>query len=398
MPTTSSGRVVALDAFRGLTVAFMILVNWPGSEADAFWPLLHSPWNGCTPTDLVFPFFVFIAGASAWFSFKKYAHLLTAEAFGKIVRRSSLIFLVGLLLNMFPFCHINWITMKVTPTLTEPEFWENLRILGVLQRIALAYGVGVFFCLAFRGRMKAIALVSGALLLIYWMLFYICPNESAPLSLESNITRKLDLLIFGAAHLYHGELYHGMAFDPESLLGTISAAATVMLGFMAGKAVDPEENGDFSANPDAPTICDTSIAKLLLGGTVLLALAWFWNFWFPINKPLWSSSYVLWTAGLAMVFLSWFVWLIDLRHHEGLAKPLIVFGMNPLFLYVLAWCLYDTLMQWLFTRQGYVDFYNGVLIPAISPAGASLVIGLAFVFVIWLVGCILSLCRIYIRL
>ena len=398
MSMSSSGRVVALDAFRGLTVAFMILVNWPGSEADAFWPLLHSPWDGWTPTDLVFPFFVFISGVSAWFSFKKYGHLLTGGAFCKVVRRTILIFLVGLLLNMFPFCHIDWITMKVTPTMTEPEFWENLRILGVLQRIALAYGLGVFLCLVFRGKMKSIGGVAGLLLLLYWIVFYVIPDESTPLALETNIARKVDLWTLGAAHLYHGELYHGIAFDPESLLGTISAAATVMIGFMVGKAIDPEENGDFSADPDFPVIGDTSIAKILLASSFLLALSWLWSFWLPINKPLWSSTYVTFTAALAMIFLAWFIWFLDVKRHTLLAKPLVVFGVNPLFLYVLAWCLYDTFMQWLFTRQDYVDFYNGVLIPHIGPGGASLAVGLAFVFAVWLVGCFLSLCRIYIRL
>lgn len=397
MTSARPGRIVALDAFRGLVVAFMILVNWPGSEHDAFWPLLHSPWDGCTPTDLVFPFFVFISGTSAWFAFKRYGHLLTCGAFFKLLRRVVLIFAVGFALNLFPFCKIDWITLKVSPVLGDPDFWANVRILGVLQRIALAYGLGVFLCLAFRGRMKPIGWLSAALLILYWMIFYACPTEPFPLALESNMALKCDLWTLGAAHLYHGELYHGLAFDPESLLGTISAAVSVMLGFMVGKAIDPEENGDFT-NPANPVIGDKSIAKILLAAAALLAVSWVWNFFFPINKPLWSSTYVTFTAALAMMFLAWAIWLVDVRKHTCLAKPWIVFGSNPLFLYVLAWCLYDTFMQWLFTRQDYVNFYNDVLIAHIGKGGASLAVGLMFVFAVWCVGVVLYSAKIFIRL
>lgn len=395
--SSSSGRIVALDAFRGLTVAFMILVNWPGSEEDAYAPLLHSPWNGLTPTDLVFPFFVFIAGVSAWFSFKRYGHLLTAGSFFKVLRRTVLIFLVGFLLNMFPFCKIDWITLKVTPVLGDPEFWANVRILGVLQRIALAYGLGVFLCLAFRGKSRSIGWVSAALLLLYWMMFYYYPEEPNPLALETNIDRKFDLWLLGANHLYLSEFYHNIPFDPESILGTISSAVSVMIGFLVGKAIDPEENGDFT-DPNRPVIGDRSLAKILLAASVLLAVAWVWNHWFPVNKPLWTSTYTVLTAAMAMMFLACSIWLIDIKKRTWVAKPFVIFGANPLFLYVLAWCLYDTFMQWLFTRQGYVNFYNNILIDRIGPGGASLAVGLAFVFTIWIFGCFLYWRKIFIRL
>lgn len=390
-------RVGALDSFRGLTVALMILVNWPGCEADSFTALLHSPWNGCRLADVIFPFFVFITGVGAWFSFKKYSHLLTREAFWKIVRRVFLLFLVGILLNMFPFCHINWITLKAVPTMGEPEFWENLRILGVLQRIALAWGFGVFFCLAFHGKAKPIAFISALLLVLYWCLFYIFPEEPAPLSLMSNMTRKFDLWALGASHLYHGELYHEIAFDPESILGTISATVNVLIGFLAGRAIDPLENGDY-ANPSHPVPGWRTIGKLLLAASALIGVALLWDRVFPINKPLWTSSYVLFTCGLALTLLAWAVWLVDKRKNQALTWPLAAFGANPLFLYVLAWCLYDTFMQWVFTRQAYVDFYHGVLIPYVGKSGASLVVGLAFLALISVFAFILYSRKIFIRI
>jgi len=397
MGTVQAGRIAAIDVFRGIVVAFMILVNWPGSEADAYWPLCHSPWNGCTPTDLVFPFFVFLTGTSAWFAMKRFGHLLTRGSFDRLFRRTLLLFLIGFLLNIFPFCRIDWSAMTVAPTLGDPELWANVRILGVLQRIALAGGLGIFLCLLFRGRPKPITAAIVILLLGYWGLFYIFPNELNPLALETNLPRKLDLWLLGAAHLYHGELYHEIAFDPESILGTLPAAATVMIGFLTGRAIDPEENGDFT-NPNQPVIGNKSIAKILLAASVLLAVSWVWNFYFPINKPLWSSSYVTFTAALAMMFLACAIWLIDIKKRTILTKPAVIFGSNPLFLYVLAWTLYDTLMQWLFIQPKYIDFYQNVLTAHLGPGGASLAVGLAFVFLIWCVGAVLYAGKIFIRI
>jgi len=215
MKTTQ--RYLALDVLRGMTVALMILVNNPGSWSHIYAPLEHSKWHGCTPTDLVFPFFLFVVGVSMFFSFSKYGNALNKESLLKIGKRTLLIFAIGLFLNSFP----QWATD-----------YSKLRIMGVLQRIALAYGIGAVIVLA--SPRKYLPYVGGAILLFYWGLMYVL-GGSDPFSLEGNATIAFDSAILGVSHLYKG---FGIPFDPEGLLSTIPAVVTVILGYLVGALVN----------------------------------------------------------------------------------------------------------------------------------------------------------------
>jgi len=195
-------RLLSLDIYRGITIVFMIIVNTPGSWQYVYAPLRHSEWHGCTPTDLVFPSFLFIVGVSMWFSMKKYGHTLNTRSVFKILYRTLIIFAAGFLLIWFPFVG---------------KQLSGIRIMGVLQRIALAYGLGALLCLIVKK--KYLWIVSAVILLGYWALLYFA-GGSEPYSLEGNAVLKFDLLVLGKEHLYGG---FGIPFDPEGLLSTIPA-------------------------------------------------------------------------------------------------------------------------------------------------------------------------------
>ncbi len=301
METTK--RIVALDAFRGLTVAMMILVNTPGSWAYVYPPLDHAKWHGCTPTDLVFPFFLFIVGTAMWFSFKGFNHQLSSKAVRKIIKRTVIIFLIGT-------------AMKLYSMLLRDN--THFRVMGVLQRIALAYGFASFLVLSMK---KRNIMIAGAFILFaYWFLLWFFGGAN-PYALETNIVRTIDLKIIGAAFLYTGE---GIPFDPEGLLSTLPAIVTVVIGYLTGNFIDSMKNRN------------KMVVKMLGTGVVLVVLGLVWNEFFPINKKLWTSSYVLYTAGLAQIFLSFFIWVIDIKGYKKWVQPFIWFGMNPLFIYVMS--------------------------------------------------------------
>ena len=349
MGTSPSNRLVALDAFRGLTIAGMILVNTPGNWKYVYPPLRHARWEGCTPTDLVFPFFLFIVGTAMWYSFKKFDHSASPAVWKKILKRAALIFAIGLALNAFPF---------YDQPLSE---W---RIMGVLQRIAVAFLFGAAICVTVP--LRRIPLVTAMILLGYWALLAFTGGPD-PYGLENNIARTIDLAIFGENHVYHG---FGIPFDPEGLISSIPATGTVLIGFLIGSYIDTS-----SLKPPA-------IRNLLGIGVTLTVAGILWGQVFPIIKALWSSSYVLYTAGIATIVLTVFLWLIDIRNYRTWAKPLVVFGINPLFLYSLSVVLIKildritvssgsgsiSLRQWLFEEvfAGLAGNMNGSLLFAIS--------------------------------
>jgi predicted acyltransferase len=299
----SSSRLVSLDIFRGMTIAFMIIVNTPGSWEYVYAPLRHSEWHGCTPTDLVFPFFLFIVGVSTFYSLKKYGNEFSMGSVWRILRRMVLIFAVGIFLAIFP---------------KFLRDYSELRIPGVLQRIAIAYGIAAFICLSVRR--NYLWIVVAVILLGYWGLLYFL-GGSDPYSLASNLAGRVDLAILGAGHIYKG---FGVPFDPEGLLSTLPAITTVIIGYFTGEMIDKTPKGW------------KVLLKLILFGVASAGLGYLWGMFFPINKPLWTSSYVLYTAGLAMIFLSVIYLIADVADWQKWGTFFLVFGTNAIFAYALA--------------------------------------------------------------
>lgn len=318
MTAAKTNRYVALDVLRGMTVAGMIIVNNPGSWGHVFAPLKHAAWNGCTPTDLVFPFFLFCVGVAMAFSFAKYEDGLNKKSVGKLLKRGVLIFLVGLGLNAFPFY-----PTSLNPEMTFGEnylYWlQHLRIFGVLQRIALCYMLGGIIALWLKGPKKiGIALV--ALLAIHWIVLWAFGGEGWS-TLEGNISGAIDIAIVGENHVYHG---FGIPFDPEGLLGVISGSGTVLLGYLIGHLIRHTES---KIEADA---------KLYTIGLICLAIGCVLSIWLPINKALWSGSYVFYAGGWAILMLAFFIYFIDIRGKEKAFIPFKALGMNPLFIFVMA--------------------------------------------------------------
>lgn len=296
-------RLLSLDVFRGMTICFMIIVNTPGTWKYVYTPLKHASWEGCSPTDLVFPFFVFIVGLSMVFSFSRIADKKKSDIALKILRRTALIFLVGLFLNWFPFFHKNI---------------ADLRIMGVLQKIALSYGGAAFIILY--AKKSWLPYIAGVILLFYWWLLWYAGGE-IPYGVEDNIVRKVDLAILGESHLYGG---FGMPFDPEGLLSCIPSIGTVILGYIFGRRILELDSKS------------KLIQEYVIWGALLVIAGLVWGLFFPIIKPLWTSSYVLYTAGLALLLFAILIYLIDILKWEKWAYPFRVFGLNPLFSYALS--------------------------------------------------------------
>lgn len=371
-------RLLSLDIYRGITIVFMIIVNTPGSWQYVYAPLRHSAWHGCTPTDLVFPSFLFIVGVSMWFSMKKYGHTLNSRSVFKILYRTFIIFAAGFLLVWFPFFG---------------EELSTVRIMGVLQRIALAYGLGALICLIVRK--QYLWIVSAVILFGYWALLHFAGGPD-PYSLEENAVLKFDLLVLGENHLYRG---FGIPFDPEGLLSTIPAVATVIIGFMTGEVVG---KGDANIK---------KVLLMLLIGVVLTAAGLVWNIWFPINKPLWTSSYVLYTGGLSLIILGLLFLIIDVLKLKGWAGFFKVFGMNALFIYIVA-SLWTNIMliikinkdlnlySWIYTKMCVPlmeSIYNILNINNYLFKNASLLFALLQVFLMWILVYILYRRKIFIK-
>lgn len=364
-------RLLSLDIFRGVTITLMIIVNTPGSWKDVYPPLLHSEWHGCTLTDLVFPAFLFIVGVSMWFSMKKYGHRLTGAALVKILYRTAAIFLIGILLHLFPF--------------TGKDL-SSIRIMGVLQRIALAYGIGTVLCLSIK---RKYIWVSAALILIaYWLLMWLVGGDN-PFSLSGNLATKVDRSILGEAHLYRG---FGLAFDPEGLLSTIPALVTVMMGYLAGELV-----GKGSPN-------GVNTLKLVVYGIAALVAGLMWGIIFPINKPLWTSSYVLFTGGISLITLGFLYLIIDVLEVKWWTGFFRVFGINALFIYIVSGLWTKTMLLIRIGPAGesitlYKWIYTNLCVPLPgNDMSASLLFAFMQLMLMWLLGWILYRKRIYIKI
>src|SRR5487761_2495850 len=287
---SSQQRNVALDVFRGMTICFMIIVNTPGNSATTFSPLLHASWFGFTPTDLVFPSFLFAVGNAMSFVMNKWTNLPQQKVVFKILKRTALIFLLGYLMYWFPFFKLD----KAHNIIPFPM--RDTRIMGVLQRIALCYGIAALMIHFFKIRTAVI--ISISILFLYWIILYWFGNPSDPLSMQGNAGFKLDKWLMGENHMYHGE---GVAFDPEGWLSTLPAIGNVVGGFVVGKWV--QRKGDVYEG----------ITKLLIAGFALLVCGYFWDLILPISKKLWTSSFVVYTVGLDCIILAVLIYIIDLQ-------------------------------------------------------------------------------------
>jgi predicted acyltransferase len=364
-------RLLALDVFRGLTIALMIVVNNPGSSEHVYAPLLHSKWNGCTPTDLVFPFFMFIIGAAMWYSYKKFNHAISGKLVLKILRRTVIIYLIGLFLNAYS-------TFSFDLT--------KIRIMGVLPRIAIGYCIASFIVLCFS--LRWVKIVTGILLLGYWAILLIFGGD-APFILEGNFARTFDIAVLGLNHIPE---FHGVKFDQTGLFSTLPSIANILFGYLAGRLIDISE------------IKLTAIKKLLIYGTAGIVVALAWNFVFPINKPIWTSSFVLYTCGFASLILGILLWIIDIKGYSKWAGPSIVFGVNPLILYVLSEIIAIT--SWIKVASApsgekipIIDWiYQTCFLPLAGPVNGSLLYALVFTFMCWLAGWILYKKKIFIKL
>ncbi len=318
-------RQLSLDVLRGATVALMILVNNPGSWKHLYPPLAHAPWHGCTPTDLVFPFFLFAVGNALALVMPGLQAGPALAFWHKLWRRTLLIFAIGLLLNAAPF--VRW---DAAGDLVARD-WSQLRLMGVLQRIALAWGAAalVVWCLGRRGQQwqtRAVLMAVAALLLAY---AWACVALGAPgdaYSLAGWFGTALDRAVLGAAHLYQGE---GQAFDPEGLASTAPAVAQVLLGWWAGRALQ-------GGRVNAETVLRLFMAALALG-----VLAYAAALVMPINKKIWTSSYVLLSSALAVACLAALVWRLDLQVRASSRAPAWarcceVLGKNALFVFVMS--------------------------------------------------------------
>jgi predicted acyltransferase len=291
----------------------MILVNNPGSWGHIYTPLEHAPWHGCTPTDLVFPFFLFAVGNAMAFVMPKLEAAGTNAFLKKIFTRTLLIFCIGLFLNWFPF--IKWSNDELVG---KP--FETLRILGVLQRIALCYCFAslIIYFLKTKGAFVAVITI----LLLYWLLCLLLGNPADPYSLDGFWGTALDKTILGENHMYKGE---GVAFDPEGLASTLPAITQVIFGFFVGQYIQ-QKGKNFEM-----------VTNLFVAAAVLIFAGFCWDMVFPINKKIWTSSYVLYTTGLAIMILAVMIYLIEFKQYKGWpTKFFDVFGKNPLFIFVLS--------------------------------------------------------------
>lgn len=305
---TANQRFTALDVFRGMTVFFMIIVN--NQAGPAFTPLHHADWHGFTPTDLVFPSFLFAVGNAMAFTMPKWAGLAHSAVVTKILKRTLLIFLIGYLLSWFPF----FVQDASGAWSFKPI--ENTRVFGVLQRIALCYGIAgllIHFLSA-----RNVIWASVFLLLGYWLVLCL----GGDYTMLGNIGISVDKWLVGENHMYKGE---GIPFEPEGFLSTFPAVVNVIIGYFAGVLLR-DKGKDFEG-----------IAKVLLAGVALMAIAYCWNYSFPINKKLWTSSYVLYTSGISLMMIGILVYVIDRTSSANRWNHFFeVFGKNPLFIYVLS--------------------------------------------------------------
>lgn len=356
--TKRGGRLVSLDVFRGLTVAGMVLVNNPGSWAHIYWPLEHAEWHGWTPTDLIFPFFLFIVGTSITLSLGR--QLESGNSRGEllpgILRRTVILFALGLLLAGFPYFNFG-----------------TIRIPGVLQRISVCYLVSALIFVKSRWRTQAI--IAASLLIVYWLLLLLVPApgySAGDLSKEGSLASFIDRSILGP-HIWK----QGKVYDPEGFLSTLGAIATTLFGVLAGHWLRTRRSSIEKAG------------GLFFAGVMAVIVGWLWALWLPINKSLWTSSYALFTAGMALLVLGCCYWLVEIKGCKIWARPFVIFGVNAITLFVGSGLMARLMGLWKITRadgsqvslQAFI--YSNLFASWARPEDASLLFAVCFLL-FWL--------------
>jgi predicted acyltransferase len=368
-------RYLALDVLRGMTIAFMIIVNTPGSWSHLYAPLAHADWHGFTPTDLVFPTFLFVVGNAMSFSMKKLSEMTKGAFFRKVGKRAFLIFLIGWLLNAFPFFDYNESGGIEFITLTEVRFF------GVLQRIALAY----FFAalILYFGGIRGGWVYSIGALVLYWPILYFFGDPADPYGLTGNAAIKLDLATIGANRMYMGE---GIPFDPEGILSTLTSIVNVIAGYIVGKMIQKKGN------------TPTTVRTLLIFGVILIAASYVWDLAFPINKKIWTSPYVLLTVGWDLILLAGLIFLIEIKNKISWTYFFQVFGRNPLILYVLSGVvisIFSMIPVGDSSLKGFI--YANAYTSWLGPKNASFLFAISYMLLIWLIGWWMDRRKIYIK-
>ena len=384
---TNNQRLLALDVLRGITIAGMILVNDPGSWKYVYAPLGHAKWHGLTPTDLVFPFFMFIMGVSTYISLKKYRFEYSHSSMWKIVKRTCVIFAIGLGIAWFSMFCSTWNRLSGE----EISFWsrlgqsswtfDHIRILGVMQRLALSYGFAAIIVLLMKH--KYIPYLIASLLVGYWLILILGRGYEYN---ETSILSIVDRAVLGLKHMYKDN-----GIDPEGLLSTIPSIAHVLLGFCCGKWLTSEVD------------IREKMLRLFLLGVILTFSGFLLNYGIPINKKIWSPTFVLTTCGLASSFLALLIWIIDVKGYKKWSHFFEAFGVNPLFMYVLAAVVSILLGNIHFTYNGATTslhgyIYNEILQPLLGNYPASLAFAVLFVTFIWVCGYVLYKKKIYIKI
>lgn len=386
-------RFYSLDIFRGATVAFMILVNNPGDWSHIFSPLEHAPWHGCTPTDLVFPFFLFAVGNAMAFVFAKLNTNGDIFFLKKVLKRALLIFAIGLFLNWFPF--VRWegdqLVFKYWVSPQNPE--NGIRILGVLQRIALCYLFASLIIHYFK--IRGAIVCSVLLLFAYWSLCLLFGKPGDPYSMNGYFGLQVDKAILGIAHMYKGE---GVPFDPEGLASTLPAIVQVIFGYLVSNYILKKGK------------TYEMLAVLFTAGCLLLFGGYCWDMLFPVNKKIWSSSFVVYTTGMAMMVLCVLMYVVEFKNKRGgWCRFFDVFGKNPLFIFVLSglvprllglirWNMHSDTTGKINYESPLPWFYEHLCMPVTSsPAIASLLYALITVGFYWLISYGLDKKKIYIR-
>ncbi len=363
-------RLKSLDVFRGIAIASMILVNNPGSWEQVYPPLDHAKWHGCTPTDLVFPFFLFIVGCAMSFSLSKYTETTTkieTNIYWRIARRAAILFILGLLLNT------SSIALDVLLKGAPLENFGKIRIMGVLQRIGLAYAISAIAILNLSPRNQKLLAI--AVLLGYWgalSVFAVGGYSTSALTPEGNFGGYVDRLILGSQHLYKGG-----PFDPEGLFSSLPAVVTVLIGYFTGEWLRVQ-----------PIKTRTSI-NLGICGLSCVVIGHLWGFSFPINKQLWTSSYVVFTAGWALLLLAACYETIEVRGWKW-GRPFEIMGLNAIFVFVASGIVVRILLR-TYIGSGetapntYTWIYENWFSPWAGPLNGSLAFAVTTVLFWWLI-------------